>query len=431
MSSSKTRYRKIEVGTWVDRRFRELSAPAPNARTLWLYLLCGPRTTIFPGLITATDAVIASDLGWPLNAELDFDGSARGSAPGSARGSPPRALRECWIELAEKGMAKGDFASGVIVLPKALMTSSREPRETAKPSSPNVFKGWFRSWSEVPDCDLKDEYLTELIAFAKALGSSYSAVVKHYASATTSAPLSARSSAPRALPQSLGYQEQEQDLLLGRAPDSRLSDPGSAIGSSSSGASPDPEQEVTREHDHARDRDGMHDLDAGNGARGIAASNTADDLTSSRRLNDSHGDAIAAAPETIARRTQGHRVWDRLNALRRELATELGLAEPMFLHDQHVGRGHLADRLREAGSASAADLEVEHAFAVATAEARDQRTLKWMGPGMFKPDAWSRLMTMDPADVGKRARRPDERNVFDEVDRATEMILAAQRKDPA
>lgn len=112
--------------------------------------------------------------------------------------------------------------------------------------------------------------------------------------------------------------------------------------------------------------------------------------------------------------------------MRRELAMELGLPEPMHLHDQLGGRVDLADRLRDAGSERAAELELEHVFAVAIAEARAKRTLRWFGPAMFRPDAWGRMLTMDPTDM-RASSRPEERNVFDEVDRASAMIAAQRR----
>ena len=198
-------------------------------------------------------------------------------------------------------------------------------------------------------------------------------------------------------------------------PNSGTCDPSlSGSGSMLVNASPDPEPGSPREHDPARE-DGA----------------AADDRASSRVFNVSPPGVVDADPALIARRTQGHRAWDHLNAMRRELATELGLPEPMHLHDQLNGRRDLADRLRDAGSERAAELELEHVFAVATAEVRAKRTLRWMGPAMFKPDAWGRMLAMDPSDVRAPIARPDERNVFDEVDRATAMIVAAQqRKDP-
>jgi hypothetical protein len=144
------RYRKIEVATWNDDRFRALSAAGPNAQTLWLYLLSGPRTTSFPGLIIARDLVMASDLGWSVEA-----------------------FREAFREASGKGLAKADWKAGLVVLRKALLDSTGEPRDTARPESPNVIRAWAKSWDEVPDCTLKGEYLQSLGSFTKALGEAF------------------------------------------------------------------------------------------------------------------------------------------------------------------------------------------------------------------------------------------------------------------
>lgn len=144
------RYRKVEVMTWSDDRFQSLSAAQPNAQTLWLYLLTGPRTTSFPGLVVARDEVMAADLRWPIEA-----------------------FREAFREASGKGLAKADWKAGLVVLRKALIDSTGEPRDTARPESPNVIKHWAKSWDEVPDCLLKAEYLRSLESFTKALGEAF------------------------------------------------------------------------------------------------------------------------------------------------------------------------------------------------------------------------------------------------------------------
>jgi uncharacterized phage protein (TIGR02220 family) len=144
------RYRKAETGLWIDERFQSLSAPPPNGQTLWLYLLTGQRTTTFPGLVVAREAVMADDLGWSLEG-----------------------FREAYAEVSAKGMAEADWKAGVVLLKKGLLDSSGDPRETAKPESPNVLRSWAKSWDEIPECDLKMSYLRQLGTFAKALGDPY------------------------------------------------------------------------------------------------------------------------------------------------------------------------------------------------------------------------------------------------------------------
>lgn len=141
-----SRYRRVEVGTWTDSKVRALSAPPPNAQTLWMYLLCGPRTMAIPGVVVAREAVIADDLRWPLES-----------------------LREAFHEVFQEGLAEADWEAGLIVLPKALMDSHGEPRESNAPQSPNVVKGWAKAWKEVPDSHLKTQLLQALGSYCKAL----------------------------------------------------------------------------------------------------------------------------------------------------------------------------------------------------------------------------------------------------------------------
>lgn len=141
MSRTDRIYRKVECATWHDEAFLELSAPKPNAQTLWMYLLTGPRTTIIPGVIVARPAIMADDLRWPL-----------------------RGFQKALDEIVDKGLAKVDPAVGLVVLPKALMHRGT-PRPSSKPSSENAIKSWATSWLELPDCALKHELRETLLAF--------------------------------------------------------------------------------------------------------------------------------------------------------------------------------------------------------------------------------------------------------------------------
>lgn len=144
------RYRKVECATMTDARFCALSAPQPNGQTLWMYLLCGQRTTTFPGLVVGREEVMASDLQWPVEA-----------------------FRKAFGEVCGQSLAKADWKAGLVMLPKALMDSTGEPRESSKPQSPNVIKAWAKSWDEIPDSPLKAEYLIQLGFFTKGLGVSF------------------------------------------------------------------------------------------------------------------------------------------------------------------------------------------------------------------------------------------------------------------
>lgn len=141
-----SRYRRVEVGTWNDGGFRALSAPPPNGQTLWMYLLCGQRTISIPGVVVAREAVIADDLRWQVGS-----------------------LREAMEEVIGEGMAKADWEAGLVVLPKALVDENGVPRESNKPQSANVVKGWAKAWQDIPDCALKIELLGTLRVFCSAL----------------------------------------------------------------------------------------------------------------------------------------------------------------------------------------------------------------------------------------------------------------------
>lgn len=145
------RYRRVETKVWLDAGFKSFSAPQPNAQTLWLYLLCGPRTTIFPGLVVAREEVMASDLDWPIES-----------------------FRKAFAEASSNNRVKVDLRTGVTVLMRALFDSDGDPRESAKPGNPNILKSWAKEWEQIPECRLKDEYLHQLKTFCDALKESFS-----------------------------------------------------------------------------------------------------------------------------------------------------------------------------------------------------------------------------------------------------------------
>lgn len=118
------RYSRVNRRLWGDRRFRALSAPPPNARDLWLYLLTCPTTSPIPGVLPLRVSTIAEDLGWASTHVLGL-----------------------WHEL--EGMAVLDAESGLVWLPKAVR---HDP-----PQGPNHVKGWARFWPELPESSLLGE----------------------------------------------------------------------------------------------------------------------------------------------------------------------------------------------------------------------------------------------------------------------------------
>lgn len=136
------RYRKIEVGTWVDDGFLRLSPPPPNGRYLWFYLLTNPDTVNIPGLYRSGEAAMAEALGWPL-----------------------KGFREAFAEASTQGMVKGDWEARVVWLPNAIKYNP--------PESPNVVKSWRIQWGEIPSCPLKIEAYHTLKAFLEAFGEAF------------------------------------------------------------------------------------------------------------------------------------------------------------------------------------------------------------------------------------------------------------------
>ena len=125
-------HRRVEVDVWQSRDFRGLSAPKPNAQTLWLWLLTSERTTIVPGLVLSRPAVMADDLRWPLrgfNAALD--------------------------ELEAAGMVEVDREAGVVLLTRALLVDGKV-RDGASPTSINAAKSWATTLLKLPPSPLRD-----------------------------------------------------------------------------------------------------------------------------------------------------------------------------------------------------------------------------------------------------------------------------------
>jgi hypothetical protein len=117
-------YRRISCRMWGDAKYRALSSPAPNAQTLWIYLLCGEHTTAIPGVIRAGEATLAESLGWPVPA-----------------------FRKAFAEVYAKGMATPDWSSRLVFLPNSLKHNP--------PQSPKVVIAWRKAFEELPEGNLK------------------------------------------------------------------------------------------------------------------------------------------------------------------------------------------------------------------------------------------------------------------------------------
>lgn len=131
-------YSKVSRRMWTDERFRALSAPKPNAQTLWQYLLTGQRCTSIPGLIAAGVLGLADDLNWPANA-----------------------TKKCLAEIEAAGMAVVDHAAKLIWLPNAVTKHNM-------PANPSVVIGWAVPWKGLPECALRARAATAIRASLQA-----------------------------------------------------------------------------------------------------------------------------------------------------------------------------------------------------------------------------------------------------------------------
>lgn len=121
------RYRPVDCAMRADARFRALSAPQPNAQSLWVHLItCGHDRSI-PGLLCVGLGLLSEDLGWSVED-----------------------VRRCLAEIEAQGMVEVDPVARVIWLPKAVAPGRNEPR-----SPSNVVAMGTREWLEVPECSLK------------------------------------------------------------------------------------------------------------------------------------------------------------------------------------------------------------------------------------------------------------------------------------
>jgi hypothetical protein len=183
-----SRYRKIEVKTWGDEKFRRLSPMPPSGQGLWLFLMTGPHTSAIPGLFKAGRAALAEDLGWD---QEGFD--------------------KAFGEVSAQGMAKADFKARLMWLPKAIHHN--------KPESPNVVRSWRAELDLLPECDLKREAIQTLRAFLQGMGASYVEAFDELfrAQAQKATPKPCAKPSKKATPNQEQEQEQEQEKKQPRA----------------------------------------------------------------------------------------------------------------------------------------------------------------------------------------------------------------------
>lgn len=176
------RYRKVEVKTWVDNKFRQLSPMPPSGRGLWLFLMTGPFTGPIPGLFRAGRAAMAEELEWDIEA-----------------------FNEAFREVSSQGMAKADFKERLVWLPNALKHN--------KPESPNVVRSWRDEIELLPECDLKNEAIASIRNHLMALGAAYlQAFDEILTDENKPSSKASRKASPKATPNQEQEQEQEKEI---------------------------------------------------------------------------------------------------------------------------------------------------------------------------------------------------------------------------
>lgn len=164
------RYRKVEVRTWGDAKFRALSPIPPCGQGLWLFLITGPHTSPIPGLFRAGRAGMAEELGWEQEA---FD--------------------KAFQEALDQEMVEADFKARVVWIPKAISHN--------RPESPNVVKSWGGEFDLIPECDLKWKAFEVLRASIHAVGEAFGVAFDE----------SFRKASGKPLPKAKANQKQEQE----------------------------------------------------------------------------------------------------------------------------------------------------------------------------------------------------------------------------
>lgn len=197
------RYRKVEVRTWGDEKFRALTPIPACGQGLWLYLITGPHTGPIPGLFRAGRAGMAEDLNWELEA---FD--------------------EAFGEAFAQGMVEADFKARVVWVPNAIKHN--------RPESPNVVRSWSSEFDLIPECDLKRQAFDSLKASIHALGEAFAKAFDESFAKPSGKP--SVKPLPKAMPNQEQEQEQEQEKDY---PCSPRDDDGDLVGDRSAASKPD------------------------------------------------------------------------------------------------------------------------------------------------------------------------------------------------
>lgn len=132
-------YRKINPLLWDDEWFVGLD---DFDRAVWWGILSGPQVRSIPGLMVATAVTLADFMRRPTDA-----------------------VSAALARFAKAGKVELDERARLL----RVVNAPRWAAEHGEPENPNVIKGWWRAWRELPDCETKRRHLTGLReAFVKA-----------------------------------------------------------------------------------------------------------------------------------------------------------------------------------------------------------------------------------------------------------------------
>jgi len=133
---SVARYRMTSIKRWSEPSFKALTG-TPSAKLLVLFLEQGQHTTQIPGIFSAGRGALTESIGsWTVEQFMDH-----------------------FEELQANGTAVADWDAPLVWLPDSL-------RDFTAPKSETTMKGWANTFSEFPECKLKERseaYITEFL----------------------------------------------------------------------------------------------------------------------------------------------------------------------------------------------------------------------------------------------------------------------------
>ena len=113
----------------------------PSGAALWLYLLTTSEAGVLPGLILTGEKALAEHLRWPL-----------------------KGFRRAWSELENGGFVRQNFSVGVVWLPRCVSVAFERLH-----GSPNLIRGMRAQWLEVPECEIRRLYMSQVLEIAQNL----------------------------------------------------------------------------------------------------------------------------------------------------------------------------------------------------------------------------------------------------------------------